>query len=869
MQINSTLLTLADRLASLSNRNKTVREEIAAARRRFETRDDPAVQLYGLSQAGKSTLLSCLTLGEQLIPIGTGTATTAVIIELIPSTAELGRAEVEWLSPDEIQELVEQPLRYFLEDYKGFSSKRGADAASSRTSDGEEEPSGPARDGGSGLDSPKYQKHLWKMLSAARRARGAERTKVVGADNDLAVTEIILRHYESYIRGYQQGFHEIGSLSELSDWTRQPVTWGSWDEKPLADYQFHEVKSFFTKAVRLYAPVQRTVDGLRVLDSPGFGISNIHDRICRSAQLAAEAVFLIVGQQLGQDQMREMQQLSAGLKDNLFVIWNSKDTTRRNAQDLLASTLVKLKNEAGIVVPNERTAVVNLHLTLRAMQCTVVGTKGALQEQTERSLRERFSRIYKFDAARDKIERGIRRELRKATGTFTDDFDGDEIDDDRPDEAVGRSGWNDVIELLGKAKELPQKRKELRFVVALAGAAIRFLEGFPTAKEIAEAHQAIDALSEVAQELVTSIIKKNRRALEREWESESDRMFDEFLDYLTDRQEVRNLKASLADKIRSASHYSTVTPKLVAGIDDYVRARSKVWTQKVASFETIATHDCILSPYRGAARDITEWVHTAWEQRNPSGSLEIPAPPVPAVTLDGFQQEFVAWNKVIVAKEFTPNWVENSVTWVRESATEAWQEVKKAARSLWSAAKNWWYGTDEKVTPPKETPSFNRSSAIAKMEKAVDGHLSKRTLRGLYELGKDQTAFVAAMSEKEGSSYDSWADIIIDYMHRVNVSFWWEQCSRFCAIWEDASNEIKKSMDRSLYAWANSIAPMLNERVRNLSSTSPQPISPEVLAEVAQLFEISDFAGTEDESIVNALSQLSRTIDSRRIDATS
>ena len=58
MRTQTNLLNLSEHLAALTKKNRSVNEEITSAREKFESRDDPSVQLYGLSQAGKSTFLS-------------------------------------------------------------------------------------------------------------------------------------------------------------------------------------------------------------------------------------------------------------------------------------------------------------------------------------------------------------------------------------------------------------------------------------------------------------------------------------------------------------------------------------------------------------------------------------------------------------------------------------------------------------------------------------------------------------------------------------------------------------------------------------------------------------------------------------------
>lgn len=867
MSYQTNLIELSDHLSSVTN-NKFVNDEISLARKKFESSDDPSVQLYGLSQAGKSTFLSCLTQGEQFIPIGTGTATTAVVIELISDNSNThSRAEVKWLSPEELQELAEHPLKYFLQDYNAFKSNGGKRSSTSgrkgaRVIDHPQEPDE------SLLSSPKYRAHLGKILAAAKRARRAERTKTIGEDNDLAITEIILRHYESYEREYRRGFQPIRQLAELPEWTRQPVHWGKWEEKSLADYKFDEVKSFFTKTVRLYAAVNSIAKGLTVLDTPGFGISNIHDRICRSAQIRAEAVFLVVSQQIGQDQMREMQQLSAGLKDNLFVIWNSKDGTKRNARELVDIALVKLRNEAGIVVPKERTAVANLHLALRAMQWNSLSNGGKLKDQTENSLKERFSRIYDFDPSKHRIETGIKNELLAAVGEFADAFERDEANENPINDGLNQSGWPEVVKLLGKAKEIPYKQKQLRFALSLVNASIRYLEGFPTAKEIRELNQAIDALNTIAHKLVNSIIKKNRDQMVGEWESESTRVFDEFLDYIADRQELKNLKSNLRDKIKNATYYSTVPPKVVAGIDDYVRARTAVWLQKIVGFQTIESRDRILSPYNMATFEIAQWLKTEWaKQSELNDSLELPAASPPILKIDDLRLEFIAWNKVIAETIFSPTWVERSVKFVWETGVGVFNEAKKTLSSLWGKTKNWWYEKDEKVKPPKETPSFNKDKAMREMEEKVDGYFSKRTIRDLYELGKDPSAFDEALTNREGSSYESVFDFIVEYLEVKDINFSRERCTTLYSVWENASEQIKQALNAALDSWVSSIEPIIQERVRNLSSKSPEAVSLATLTEIEQLFDSGEFEEFQNETFNSARNQLNRVINARKLDS--
>ena len=340
------------------------------------------------------------------------------------------------------------------------------------------------------------------------------------------------------------------------------------------------------------------------------------------------------------------------------------------------------------------------------------------------------------------------------------------------------------------------------------------------------------------------------------------------MDYITDRQELKNLKSNLREKIRGAVHYSTVPAKLVAGVDDYVRARSAVWLQGIVGFQTKAGRDSLLSPFNNAAFEIAQWVKKEWAgQDELNGSLELPTPTPPALKIDDFRLEFIAWNKVLAGRTFTSHWVEKSLIFIVEGFSKFVHETKKTFSSLWGKTKNWWYGTEEKVAAPKEKPSFDQNKAIGEMEEKVDELFSKRRLRGLYALGEDQSAFIEAASEREGVVYETWADVIDDYFEIENLTFWWERCSKLYTSWDDASGQIIKSLDDALDAWANSIEPILKERVKNLNSKSPAPAPLETLLEIERLFDSIDFDEFEDATLAGARGQLGRAVNARKVDS--
>jgi hypothetical protein len=275
------LLEIANTVVKIINDNPKLLQEYQEKAELY-----PAVQLFGVSQAGKSTLISCLTSGEQWIPIGTGTATTAVKIELLSvDSLKDARAEIKWLTKEDLLQLVQQaPMDSFIQvviaknknPFLGYSY-----IASNRKI--------------LTLDSPEDRKLFREALALAKKEREDDKGEV-GEGETLKVVETILNHYESYLKEFIAGDIKIKGkdLSQLFKWTRQP---SDWKKRSVSDYDFDELRSFFTKEVRLYVPTQDAIKRLRILDTPGFGVNLFHNSICREAQRESKAIILVLGSQ--------------------------------------------------------------------------------------------------------------------------------------------------------------------------------------------------------------------------------------------------------------------------------------------------------------------------------------------------------------------------------------------------------------------------------------------------------------------------------------------------------------------------------------------------------------------------------------------
>ncbi|MEM8720874.1 MAG: hypothetical protein AAGE84_16525 [Cyanobacteria bacterium P01_G01_bin.39] len=272
MQYSQLLVKAADQSLALLDSEEDLVTKIKSSKEKFEVPEQLTIQLYGVSQAGKSTLFSCLTLGEQYIPIGTGTATTAVKVELISvASPHEQRAEIELFDPKELFKFVESPIqKWVLEEYENVKKIKLSQNLS-------------------------REREVYKeILNKQREFYQEDDQKQVGTNNDIKIAEVILSHYGEYAKEYLDYYNEsqkiskkiigINEFNEIENYTRQPIDWDTVNIEDIKKYDYKKLKSFFTKKIKLYVSTIEELENIYVLDTPGFGVTNIHDTICRDAQ---------------------------------------------------------------------------------------------------------------------------------------------------------------------------------------------------------------------------------------------------------------------------------------------------------------------------------------------------------------------------------------------------------------------------------------------------------------------------------------------------------------------------------------------------------------------------------------------------------
>ena len=816
----------------------------------------PAVQLFGVSQAGKSTLISCLTSGEQWIPIGTGTATTAVKVELLSvDYLEQTRAEIKWLTKEELLDLVKQaPMDVFIQAMEKKPSPSARKFLSVLNNSNEKEKNFT-------LDSREYRGFLWESLQAARRERENDMGEVGQRDN-LAVAEVILRHYE---KGYLREFSPEGitikgkqNLPDISRWTRQPHDWLN---REISTYDFDDLRSFFTREVRLYTPTQDAVKGLRILDTPGFGVNLLHNKVCREAQREAKAVILVLGSQLTLRDLEEIKQLKTGMSnsqlaggkegeniksrlgDNIFIIWNQKNGSRKNSETNLKKMLELLHREVNITIPPNRVAIVNLRLALRAMQWKKIQLGEDLSPSTFEALYQIFLDGYpeEFEdeekSRKEVIEDQILFEMRRDEEGFSRSRDHDP-------NYLELSGWNSVIELLESISNSQKQIQRIELAANLLETVKNYLQGFSTPKEAKRKKEQTECL-----ESILAGFKKKvgliRTEMETEIDSRDEVIFRDFLSYLTDDIELKNLRARVKSFIDSELYFTNVPGNIKAKLIDYVDSRCSVWLKNFEDLATSSSREEVLGGYQKSIYDFKTWILREIKDSGGSFEIKLPTAKDPRSNLNHFASLFKKWSDEIIDDTFSINWLDRiGITFAAAASdagyamTQFGNQVGFLAESTGTWFTNLWSENKKTVTrkETKREPNFDRNEAFTSAEEKIDILLSQEYLLDIYREGKksglltlqpQQGMISSVLGGLIPESLDLQQSISKAYIlfESVSTAIAMDKskklCRSFCLSWKERKSQTLTAVNSSFTYWTRDTESVLKERYTNLMKRDP------------------------------------------------
>lgn len=563
--------------------------------------------------------------------------------------------------------------------------------------------------------------------------------------------------------------------------------------------------------------------------------------------------------------MIEIQQLALGLRNNLFVIWNPKDETREHAQEILEDMLNRLKEEAGVFVPREKAIVANLHLALRAMQWDRIKDGKKLSVPTKASLDEMFSRKYpgykaSQKAASENVSYELRKtlsyELRKTLEKFI--YAPKEVfanDREKISLALDSSGWRNVVGILESIRSSRQESRIMKFAVSLLEAMLFFLESFPSVEETKKQREALKPLTTILA-MIGAVRGTKIEEMILKVDEKSVPILDEFLDHLTDRQELRNLKANLESRIKAEVHYSTVPGRVESLLKDYADTRCSVWARKFSEFKSARSKEWVLGTHTEAVFWFEEWINN----HNLTIALEFPSTSPHKINLEEFRRSFGMWTGKVIRRTFSPDWLKKFVTWIKEAGAEIGYQVSRA----WSALRSLF---DNTVKPPEKKPSFDRSKTYESVEQKVDALFSRDGFKNFYKIGKDPGILPVKNATPISTGDDSvlkWIVRIMEIIEIKDQKALLDLCKEFYSCWNKVAESVKNGLDTSFAAWTDTIESTLKERKKNLNSKS-KPLLDQNYLEAIEILaaQVGSISGRR-ENLVENLSKIDTLIIARK-----
>jgi hypothetical protein len=442
-----TLAELASQAIELEGLDEKTKDELAAVRKNILA-NHYRITLLGSYQGGKSTIFdTACGGGRELSPTGFGIRTSAVPAEAHSiNPGEKEHAIVIWKSDQDILSSFVEAISPELRDLNRENLKNASDAEIIDQIT---------------LDRPEDMELLRRAVADALRNIAAEReapgTQSSTRSELLRIGELVLRHYEDFrmVADASVGRQTKVTVEEATRIVRFPESWHKPGEGP--SYEWHEVRFLFARSVAFHV-VSPDLSRLKavLVDCPGLHASQWDNEIVHDCIAQSDAIIWLQGDQgreLGMSDIEEARRFADyGItSEGIFLAFNAKGVSKVTAERILESNLAKMKELAGLEVPNDRVAIFNALLALRCKQAQAVLAGGLTQETVDAlATKARFQVNAESlpDGGKDREKNShylIKRDIKRQSDLFLEQ----EIEDPWSEETLSRllemSRWEDVI----------------------------------------------------------------------------------------------------------------------------------------------------------------------------------------------------------------------------------------------------------------------------------------------------------------------------------------------------------------------------------------------------------------------------------------
>jgi hypothetical protein len=336
--------------------------------------------------------------------------------------------------------------------------------------------------------------------------------------------------------------------------------------------------------------------------------------------------------------------------------------------------------------------------------------------------------------------------------------------------------------------------------------------------------------------------------METEIDSRDEVIFKDFLSYLTDNDELKNLRARIKSFIDSELYFTNVPGNIKAKLIDYVDSRCSVWSRNFEDLATSSSREEVLGGYQKSTHEFKTWILEKIKDSGGSFEIKLPTAKNPSSNLDYFASLFKKWSDEIIDDTFSINWLDQiGITFAAAASETGYQAARFTTQVAFLAESTgaWWnnlWSEDKKTVTRKETkrePNFNRNEAFTSAEEKINILLSHEYLLDIYREGKKsglltlqpQQGIIPPLLEnlipgsfdfQQSMLYVSKAYILFKSISEaIAIDKSKKLCRSFCLSWKERKNQTLTAVKSSFTYWTTDTESVLKERYGNLMKLDP------------------------------------------------
>ena len=371
------------------------------------------------------------------------------------------------------------------------------------------------------------------------------------------------------------------------------------------------------------------------------------------------------------------------------------------------------------------------------------------------------------------------------------------------------------------------------------------LQQFSTPKESKKQQEQYEAILAV----LASFQKKTgsfRTIIGQGIDSNDKNILLDFVSYLTDNNELSNLKTRIKNQINSEFRFSNVPGKIKENLIDYVDTRCSVWIENCTSLNTTRIQQLTLGDYNESVFNIHTWINSEIDGKGFENFM-LPVAQEPKIDLESFRTKLKEWSDETVKDTFSLNFFDQVGIAAAEAGNNIGYEATRFKNQMEYEAKragawlNNLFSKDKKTVTRKETerkPDFDRDKEFNLATEKIDILLSKENFEEIYNHGKQNglldvkipllPVLDSLLPILSGNPLPTNLQIASlgmtvasNVSESINQAFIDEKCKKFCRAFKQCKYSIATGVSTSFDAWCKSTLSLLEGRKGSLSRPNP------------------------------------------------